>query len=74
MPNPYPTSLRERAVRTYETGTETYKQVAAQFSIGLATLVRWVQRARNTGTVAPFDRAGGWRSPVDLTLLHALAQ
>jgi transposase len=74
MPNPYPTALRERVVRTYETGTDTYVRVAAQFSIGLATVVRWVQRARDTGTVAPFDKAGGWRSPVDLTVLHALVQ
>jgi transposase len=72
MPNPYPTALRERAVRRYETGTESYVQVAAHFSISLATLVRWVQRARETGTVAPLDRGGGWRSPVDLAVLHGL--
>lgn len=74
MPNPYPTALRERAVRAYETGTETYAAVADRFSIGLNTLLRWVQRARRTGSVAPTDKAGGWRSPVDLTLLEALVQ
>ena len=64
-----------RAGRTrVQTGTDTYVQVAAQFSIGLATVVRWVQRARETGTVAPFDKAGGWRAPIDVTLLHALVQ
>ena len=72
MPNPYPMALRERAVRAYETGTETYAQVAARFEIGLNTLVRWVQRARATGEVAPFDRGGGWHSPIDLVLLHRL--
>ena len=74
MPNPYPTALRERAVRTYETGTESYVEVAARFAIGLATLVRWVQRARDTGTVAPLSRGGGWRSPVDVAVLHGLVQ
>jgi transposase len=74
MPNPYPTALRERAVRAYETGARSYVQVAEHFSIGLATLVRWVQRARATGTVAPLDRGGGWRSPVDLPVLHGLVQ
>ena len=74
MPNPYPTALRERAVRAYETGTETYAEIAARFSIGLNTLLRWVQRSRRTGSVAPNAKAGGWRSPVDLTLLHALVQ
>jgi putative transposase len=74
MPNPYPTALRERAVRAYETSVETYADVAARFSIGLNTLVRWVQRSRDTGTVAPKPKGGGWRSPVDLTHLHALVQ
>ena len=72
MASPYPVALRERAVRAYETSTETYRQVADRFDIGINTLVRWVQRARELGTVAPFDRGGGWRSPVDLTALHRL--
>jgi putative transposase len=72
MPNPYPVALRERAVRVYETGTETYGEVAARFAIGLNTLLRWVQRARRTGGVAPLEKGGGWRSPVDLVVLHRL--
>jgi putative transposase len=72
MANPYPVALRERAVRAYETSTETYREVAAHFDIGINTLVRWVQRARELGDVAPFDRGGGWRSPVELAILHRL--
>ena len=72
MANPYPTPLRERAVRAYETSTDTYAEVAGRFSIGLNTLVRWVQQSRTTGTVAPRDKAGGWQSPVDVALLHRL--
>src|SRR5687768_11376019 len=72
MPNPYPTALRERAVRAYEASTETYADVAARFSIGLNTLLRWVQRARATGDAAPFAKRGGWHSPVDIALLHRL--
>jgi hypothetical protein len=34
--------------------------------------VRWVQGARERGTVLPAPRGGGWYSPVDLPLLHAL--
>jgi transposase len=74
MANPYPTALRERAVRTYDEGTETYADVAEQFAIGKATLERWVRRARETGTVAPLAKGGGWHSPVDLPVLHALVQ
>lgn len=74
MPNPYPTALRERAVRAYETSTDTYAEVAARFAIGLNTLLRWVQRARTTGDVTAFDKRGGWQSPVDLTVLHRLVR
>jgi transposase len=72
MPNPYPTALRERAVRAYEDSTARYVDVAAGFGISLATLVRWVQRARETGTLTPLAKAGGWRSPIDVALLHRL--
>ena len=74
MPNPYPTALRERAVRAYEGSAETYAEVAARFSIHINTLVRWVQGARDRGTVLPAPRGGGWYSPVDIELLHALLQ
>jgi transposase len=33
-----------------------------------------VQRARATGTVAAFDKRGGWQSPVDLPVLHRVVQ
>jgi len=72
MPNPYPVALRERAVRAYEGSTDTYVEVAARFSIAVNTLVSWVQRARDTGTFMPAPKGGGWYSPVDITLLHAL--
>ena len=72
MPNPYPTVLRERAVRAYEGGTDRYTDVAITFGISLATLVRWVQRSRETGVLDPLDKGGGWLSPVDLPLLHRL--
>lgn len=74
MPNPYPTALRERAVRAYEDSTARYTDVAAGFGISLATLVRWVQRARETGSLVPMAKAGGWRSPIDLSVLHRLVQ
>jgi transposase len=72
MPNPYPIELRERAVRAYEDGTETYVQVAARFRIAISTLCLWVRKARDTGTVMPAPKGGGWYSPVDIGLLHRL--
>jgi transposase len=72
MANPYPVALRERAVRAYESSTETYREVADRFEVHFNTLVRWVQRARDLGDVAPFDRGGGWHSPVEVAVLHRL--
>ncbi len=72
MPNPYPVTLRERAVRADEDGTTGYADVAAVFGISLATLVRCVQRARDTGEFAPLPKGGGWHSPVNVRLLHRL--
>ena len=72
MANPYPVAFRERAVHTYEDSLESYADVADQFGIGPATLKRWVQAFRETGTVAPRARGGGWCSPVDVPALHAL--
>lgn len=74
MPNPYPTELRDRAVRVYESSDETYRDVAERFAIGEATLQRWVRRQRDTGALDPLAKGGGWTSPVDVRLLHALVQ
>src|SRR6188472_1200956 len=74
MPNPYPVALRERAVRAYEDTTETYVEVAERFHLGVNTVVRWVQRARETGDVAPRAKGGGWRSPVDWALVERLVK
>jgi transposase len=72
MPNPYPTELRDRAVRAYEAGDESCAVVAAHFRIGLATLERWLRRQRRTGTLDPLAKAGGWKSPVDNARLQRL--
>ena len=63
MPNPYPTALRERAVRAYEGGVETYADVATRFSIDINTLVRWAlhrgwHAARGVGESEEFSAAG----------------
>jgi transposase len=74
MANPYPVELRERAVRAYESSDDTYVEVATRFTLHVNTLVRWVQQSRETGSVAPKDKGGGWYSPVDGPLLTRLVQ
>jgi transposase len=72
MANPYPTKLRVCAVRAYEAGTASYREVARQFAVGEATLQRWVRRQRATGAVDPLAKGGGWTSPVDTALLRRI--
>jgi transposase len=74
MPNPYDVALRERAVKAYESGEGSYSQLATLFDVDMRTLERWVARWRATGTVAPKPRGGGWRCPIDLTVLHAVVR
>ena len=71
MPNPYPTALRERAVRAYEHGTDTYGDVVAQFSISGHADSLGPTRARDRlGRL--LAKRGGWRSPVDVAHLHSI--
>jgi putative transposase len=72
MPNPYPLELRERAVAAYETGEGSYTEVARQLRVDRSTLIRWVQQARATGSVASAPKRGGWTSPIDASLLERL--
>jgi transposase len=53
MPDAHPESLRQRAVRAYEDGIDGYLAVAERFSIGIATVKRWVKLQRTVGTVEP---------------------
>ena len=72
MPNPYPIELRKRAVAAYEAGEGSYERVAQRFSVCSRSVVRWVARVRDIGSVAPLKKGGGWQSPVDLDTMHAV--
>jgi transposase len=72
MPNPFPIELRERAVRAYESGDGSHTAVAERFSLNPWTLLRWILRHRQTGSVAPLAKSGGRTSPVDLELLETV--
>lgn len=74
MPEAYPIELRERAVGAYEDGEGSYEEVAWRFGIGMRTLVRWVDRSRETGCLEPRPKRGGNKSPVDIGLLHRVVE
>lgn len=62
MTRPYSMDLRERAVARVLAG-ESVRSVAAALSISAASVVRWSQRQRRTGSMAP-GKIGGHRRPV----------
>jgi transposase len=62
VPRPYPMELRERVVAAYERKDGTYERLAALFSIGTATVDRWLARYRRTGSVDA-SPMGGPRHP-----------
>lgn len=59
MTRPISSDLRERVTR-FMLGGATSREAAARFGVSVASAVRWMQRRRRTGSVAP-DRMGGRR-------------
>jgi len=62
MARAYSIDLRERVVAAMASGAST-RAAAARFGVSVASAVRWSQRHRRTGGVAP-GRLGGHRKPV----------
>ncbi len=51
--------LRTRVVDAYERGGLTYTEVAELFSVGRATVSRWLRLRRESGAVGPKPHGGG---------------
>lgn len=62
MVRPCSNDLRERVVRAVEAG-EPCRSVSARFGVSVSSAVRWSQRHRETGCVAP-AQMGGYRRRV----------
>ena len=62
MARPYSIDLRERVVSAVESG-ETCRAVGKRFGVAVSCVVKWRQRYRRTGSVAP-GKMGGHRKVV----------
>jgi transposase len=62
MTRPLSNDLRERAIAALHSG-ESCRQVAARFGVAVSSVVKWSQRYRATGSVAP-GKVGGHCKPV----------
>lgn len=58
MARPYSMDLRERVVSAVEEGGMSRRQAAAHFDVGVSTVIAWVGRFRETGSVAPGQMGG----------------
>jgi len=62
MTRPYSNDLRERVVAAVMKGEAT-RPVAARFGVAVSSVVKWSQRYRETGSIAP-GKMGGHRRRV----------
>jgi putative transposase len=62
MSRPLSIDLRERVIAAIG-GGESCRAVAARFGVAVSSVVKWSQRYRATGSVAP-GKMGGHRRPV----------
>ena len=69
MTKPYSLDLRERAVAAVEVEGLSRHQAAARFGVAVSTVVHWVRRHRETGSLAP-SKIGGYK-PKTLRGEHA---
>jgi transposase len=74
MAKPYDVAFRGRAVAAYEAGEGGYHELADLFGVGYRTLQRWVAQYRATDSVEPKPRGGGWESPIEIIVLHAVVR
>lgn len=71
----YSNDLRQRVVGAYIAGEGSQRQLAQRFKISPTTVLSWIKRFRQTGTVDPAPHAGGAPAKLDtkgLALLERL--
>lgn len=61
MTRPLSRDLRERTIAAVERDGLSRRQAAARFGVGVSTVIKWVRRFRETGSVSP-RKMGGYRS------------
>lgn len=58
MGKPYSLDLRERVVGAVEKGGLSQRRAAAHFAVGISTVILWVRRFRESGSVAARQMGG----------------
>jgi putative transposase len=58
MARPYSMDLRERTVGAVEREGLSRREAAARFGLGVSTVISWLRRYRDTGSVRPGQMGG----------------
>ncbi|RWM17471.1 MAG: transposase [Mesorhizobium sp.] len=58
MGKPYSNDLRDRVVASVEQEGLSRRQAAARYDVGISSVIRWVGRFRETGSVSPGQIGG----------------
>jgi transposase len=58
MAKPYSMDLRARVIAAVESDALSRNRAAAHFNVAISTVVKWMQRLRATGSVAPGQMGG----------------
>ena len=64
MGKPYSIDLRERVVASVLEGGLSRNKAAVRFSVAVSTVVDWVNRYQETGSLAP-GQMGGHQTEID---------
>jgi transposase len=72
MAEAHPMELRVRVVQAYESGEGSYSQIGARFTVGEASVKRWVSRKRRTGGLDPQPKGGGTPSTIERSEVDAI--
>ena len=62
---PLSLGLRERVLRACDAGEQTRTEVAGRFRVSVSWVYKLLKQRRDTGSVAPRRRAGGFKSAAD---------
>ena len=65
MPAPYSSDLRIRAIKAYENGSGSQKEIAKLFNLGVITFARYWKRYKETGGVSPLEYKRGRKPAVN---------
>ena len=72
MSEAYPVELRRRVIDAHERGEGSYRTVGERFSVGEATVKRWVWQFRRDGSLTPRKKGGGNRSDISIPELERI--